>query len=96
MLSLRLDLLRQRSDLPEQADDVHKLPLLLDLAVAAAADREAGELDVTAGRRRAHQLAVVPPADRRTRGHVVALGELVLDGDVEPREGVPVALDHLG
>ena len=40
--------LRERADLSQQAHDVGELPLLLDLAAAAAADREAAERDLAA------------------------------------------------
>src|SRR5215217_9622816 len=80
--------LGQLADLRQQAHDVHDLPLLLDLAVATTADREAGELDVVAGD--------VPAADCDPGRDVVALGELVVDRDAEIGDLRAVALDHLG
>src|SRR3954462_13449738 len=47
---LRLSELRQRSNLAEQADRVDQLPLLRDLAVAALADGQGGELHVPTAR----------------------------------------------
>src|SRR5215208_1207468 len=82
------------SDLAQQGDGVDQLPLLLDLAVTAATDREAHVLDLPSGGRRARQLTLVPAADGGSRGHVVAVGELVVDRDAEIRESVSVAPDH--
>src|SRR5215217_1259343 len=80
--------LGQLSDLREQGHDVGDLPLLLDLAVATTADRQAGELDVVAGH--------VPAADGRPGRDVVTLGDLVVDRDAEIGDLRAVAPDHLG
>src|SRR5215203_2313768 len=87
--------LRERPDLPQQAHRVGELPLLRDLAALAPADRDSGEGDVLAGRRRSHQVAVVGAADREARRDVVAVGELLVDRDAQAAQRVAVALDDL-
>ena len=48
-----------------------------------------------AGRRGAHQLAVVRATDREAGCDVVALGELLVDRDAKAAEGIAIPLDHL-
>src|SRR5262245_18201593 len=82
-------------DLSQKAHRVGELPLLLDLARLAAADRAAAEHDLAPGGRRAHQVTLVPSADRGASRDIVAFAELVIDPHPEVREAPTVLLDHL-
>src|SRR5918995_1691686 len=70
---------------------VTRAPLFLHLALGYAMNEDGRYLDLLASGLHAHSLSSIMGATPREAGHdLVAFGDLVLDGDVEVREGVKV------
>src|SRR5919108_557531 len=69
-------------------------PLLDDATVLDPVDVDAGELDLLARGRHAEQFAVMASAGRPATDHLVALGYLIVDADVQAGEGASISLDR--
>src|SRR3954465_9272992 len=84
----------QNSSRSEQAERVHTPPGLDDLSILEAVDRDAGNRDPPARWRYTPQLAGMGHLPTPTRNDLVALGNLVLNGELHVGEGVAIQLDR--
>src|SRR3954469_17039992 len=84
----------QSSSRSEQAERVHTPPGLDDLSILEAVDRDAGDCDPPARWRYTPQLAGMGHLPTPTRNDLVALGNLVLNGELHVGEGVAIQLDR--
>src|SRR4051812_18353039 len=86
--------LSQSSSRSEQAERVHTPPGLDDLSILEAVDRDAGNRDPPARWRYTPQLAGMGHLPTPTRNDLVALRNLILNGELHVGEGVAIQLDR--
>src|SRR3954470_8804103 len=87
--------LAAETELLEHPERVPVAPGLDDLAVVDPVDAYTTDLAALAGAGHSHQVTIVGAPGNPASNDFVALGNLVLDGDLQVREGRSIHRDHL-